>query len=89
MKKVVFEASHHIFHYLILLILISGGLTAFLSSRNYPLIQLLVGIVTSLSYVVWGIVHHFVDRDLSLKIVIEYLAVALFAIIVLWNVLIL
>lgn len=89
MKRFIYDITHHIFHYFILLTIIIGGLGAFFSFRAYPVIQLLVGITTAIFYVIWGIVHHFVDRDLSVKIVIEYLIVAIFAIVILWNVLIL
>ncbi len=88
MKKVMYDVTHHVFHYIILVMIITGGLSAFFSFRNYPMIQLLIGITTSLLYAVWGMVHHLVDRDLSIQIIIEYLAVAIFAIIILWNVLI-
>lgn len=89
MKRFAYDFTHHIFHYLILFLIIFSGMAAFFSFRNYPVVQLLIGVVTALFYVIWGIVHHFVDKDLSVKIVIEYLAVAIFAIIVIWNVLIL
>lgn len=88
MKTFFYDTAHHIFHYLILLTIIVGGLGAFFSFRAYPMIQLLIGITTALFYVIWGIVHHFVDHDLSVKIVIEYLIVAIFAIVILWNILI-
>ncbi len=89
MKKIAYDITHHIFHYIILVTILLGGFGAFFSFRNYPVIQLLIGITTALSYALWGIMHHFVDRDLSIKIVIEYLAISAFAIIILWNVLIL
>ena len=89
MKRFVYDITHHFFHYFILLMIIFSGLAAFFSFRNYPMVQLLVGIVTALSYVIWGIVHHFVDKDLNVKVIIEYLAVAIFAIIILWNLLVL
>ena len=89
MIRFVYDITHHFFHYFVLLAIIFSGLAAFFSFRNYPVVQLLVGIVTALSYVTWGIVHHFVDKDLNVKIIIEYLAVAIFAIIILWNLLVL
>lgn len=88
MRKIAYDFSHHFFHYLILLTILGGCGTAFFSFRNYPVIQLLVGIATALFYFIWGVMHHFVDHDLSLKIVVEYLAVSVFAIIILWNLLI-
>ncbi len=85
----LFDFSHHLFHYIVLTLILIGGLSAFFSFRNYPVIQLLIGIVMALSYVLWGIIHHYVDRDLSIKIVIEFVTIAVFVIIILWNVLIL
>lgn len=88
-NKKVFDFTHHIFHYLVLTVILIGGITAFFSFRNYPRIQFLIGSAMALSYIIWGIVHHFIDRDLSTKIVIEFVTIAVFVIIVLWNVLIL
>lgn len=88
MRKVVYEISHHLLHYVILLTILGICGTTFFSFRNYPVIQLLIGITAALFYFMWGIVHHFVDHDLSLKIVVEYLAISVFAIIILWNLLI-
>jgi len=34
----------------------------------------------SVSYVTWGIVHHWHHRDLHIKIVFEYLVIAIFAV---------
>ncbi|MBI2029717.1 hypothetical protein HYT02_04830 [Candidatus Gottesmanbacteria bacterium] len=87
-SRKLFDFSHHIFHYLVLTIILVGGLTAFFSFRNYPVIQFLIGIGISLTYVLWGIIHHYIDRDLSIKIVIEFAVIAVFVIIILWNVLI-
>lgn len=89
MRKTIYDITHHVFHYVILITILFGGLSAFFSFRNYPVIQLLIGVITAISYAIWGIVHHFVDRDLSAKIIIEYLTISIFAIIILWNVLIL
>ncbi len=89
MKRLYFNIAHHIFHYIILVIILSTGISMYIYFRSYPVLQLIIGIATSLFYVLWGIVHHYVDNDLSLKIVVEYLSIAIFAIIVLWNVLIL
>lgn len=89
MKRAVYDITHHAFHYLILIVILGSSFAAFFSFRNYPMIQLLIGIATALIYALWGVMHHFIDHDLSLKIVIEYLAVSIFAIIILWNILVL
>ena len=88
-NRKLYDFTHHVFHYLILGIILIGGLTAFFSFRNYPVIQFLIGIAMALSYIFWGIIHHFIDHVLSIKIVIEFVIIAIFVIIILWNVLIL
>ena len=35
-------------------------------------LQVLVVILTSIFYVAWGIIHHIIHHDLSIKIVVEY-----------------
>lgn len=87
--KRIYDFTHHIFHYLVLAVILIGGLGAFFSFRNYPVIQFLIGLAISLSYIAWGIIHHYIDKDLSIKIVIEFVTIAVFVIIILWNVLIL
>ena len=70
-------------HYGILIIILLGGLVAFYSVRGNSSLQLLVGIVTSVSYVFWGIIHHMLDHNLHKKIVVEYLLIGAIAIILL------
>ena len=43
--------------------------------------QIIITILLGVSYVVWGIVHHKEHHDLHLKIIIEYLLVAVMAVI--------
>lgn len=88
MKKIGSEFIHHLFHYAILISIFLGGITMFILYRAFPYVQLLVGTTTAVSYIVWGIVHHYIDEDLSLKIIMEYLSIGIFAIIILWNVLV-
>ena len=42
--------------------------------------QMLVVIVFSLLYAMYGIIHHGLEHDLTIKIVVEYVLVALLAI---------
>lgn len=88
MRRAFHSVVHHTFHYIVLMMILIGGIFSFISFRNYPVLQLLIGVITCLLYFLWGVVHHFVDGNLSVKIVIEYLSVTIFAIIILWNVII-
>lgn len=69
----------HLSHYLSLLVILNIGLGAFFFFRFNPSYQATVIVVTSLAYVFWGIIHHFLCEDLHVKIVLEYLLIALLA----------
>lgn len=53
--------------------------TAFLfwQSTGRTTIQLMLGAITVVSYIVWGIVHHHTKGDLHMRLVIEYILVGL------------
>lgn len=87
MKKLAIEISHHFISYSILSVILLAGIMMFVYFRSYPVLQFLVGTSTALSYALWGIIHHWTEGELNLKIVVEYLTVAAFAIVVLWNIL--
>ncbi len=88
MRNIIYDITHHLFHYAILLLIIFGGLLAFFSFRGYPQTQFLIGLVVAFAYTIWGIIHHLVERNLTVKIIIEYLLISLLAIVILWNFLI-
>ena len=87
MKKLVFEISHHFLSYSILTIILLAAMVIFVYFRSYPVLQFLVGTSAALSYALWGIIHHWTEGDLNLKIVVEYLTITAFATVVLWNIL--
>ena len=78
---------YHIFQYLLLFLLLTISFFAFMKSLGIPQKQFQVGIVTAMMYVTWGVAHHLYDRDLNWKIVLEYLAVSLLGLAVLWTIL--
>lgn len=71
------KLKNHEYYYLSLfLILFFGFLLAFLSSDKQ--FQMLVIVVTSFSYVGWGILHHYLYHELSPKIMVEYVLIGAF-----------
>lgn len=66
--------NHSGYYVFLIIILILGFLLAYTSasSRNF---QIGVVIVTTFFYVLWGIMHHLLNHDLNVKIVIEYILV--------------
>jgi hypothetical protein len=72
-------------HYMLLGgILIAGfaGLILFSYDINF---QVAVAVATAVSYVAWGIIHHRIHRDLHLEVIIEYIAVSLLGLVILFS----
>jgi hypothetical protein len=72
-----------IVHFLVLLAILSVGIFTFILVRPNTTVQLLVGVVTAGAYVLWGLIHHAIQKDLHQKIVVEYLLIGAIAIVLL------
>lgn len=70
-------------HFFILLVILAAGVFTFISVRPNTSLQLFVGIVTAAVYVLWGLIHHAMQKDLHQKIVVEYLLIGTIAIVLL------
>jgi len=42
--------------------------------------------LTASFYILWGIVHHYLEGDLHPRVVLEYAAVALLGFLILWSI---
>lgn len=73
------EKNENLIHYLVLLAILNIGIVAFLFFSYNKLYQLVVVGSMSGMYVLWGIIHHHLSEDLHLKVVLEYLLIALLA----------
>ncbi len=72
-------------HFLTLFgILFAGfiGFTLFSYDKGF---QIAVAIATASSYVIWGVMHHFLHKDLHFETFIEYLAVAILGLTILFS----
>ena len=75
----------HIPHYLSLIgLFVIGILGIYLFSYDRSF-QMSVVIATAAAYVAWGVVHHYLHRDLYLSVVIEYLVVATLGVILVFS----
>lgn len=75
--------QQNILHTIVLLCILAAGLWSFWYAGGNVLLQLIIGGVTTIAYVVWGIVHHVMNGDLHKKVVIEYILVGLIALVLL------
>ena len=89
MSEIVFEKdfSRHPLHYFTLLCVLLVGLWGLFWFSYQPGMQLSIVISMAVSYVVWGIVHHREHHSLHPKIVLEYLLIAVFAVLLFGSIL--
>jgi hypothetical protein len=77
--------ARHLPHYLPLLgLLLAGflGLVLFSYDQSF---QIIVAIAVAVFYVVWGVIHHLIHKDLYLAVVIEYLVVASLGLVIVFS----
>lgn len=77
----------HVLHFIVLLLILAVGVAMFLAAQANNGLRLMIGIVTSIAYVVWGIIHHTMLGDLHRKVVIEYVFIGSIAILMVFIVL--
>lgn len=74
----------HLGEYVVLGLLLATGFFSYLKSTGDLAKQMQIGLVIGFAYVVWGYFHHWCMKDLHIKIVIEYVAIALLGLALLW-----
>jgi hypothetical protein len=79
--------SHKHLHLLVLLIILGFSLFTFMLLSGKRDLQFLVGFMSALSYVMWGIIYHVIERDLYPRVVLEYVLVAAFGMVLMYTVL--
>lgn len=69
-------SKHSAYYIFLIVIFVLGFLLAYNSSNRT--FQIAAVIVTTFFYVLWGILHHLINHDLNVKIVIEYILIGVF-----------
>lgn len=65
-------------------IFIAGALGFALFSYD-RVFQVAISIAIALSYIIWGLVHHLIHKDLYWEVVVEYLVVASLGLVILFS----
>lgn len=66
-------------HYLSLMVILSIGFGLFWIFNFNRQTQILITVGLGITYVIWGIIHHTIKKELHWRIVWEYLVVAVIA----------
>lgn len=72
------KEEDHILYYISLIGVLIFGLILILKFGADKNLQMLTLIGLSFAYAIIGIIHHFLNHDLVLKIVVEYILIAAF-----------
>ena len=81
MKRIAKDITHYFSLFGLLII----GTIGFIIFSYDQAFQLAIIIATTMAYVAWGIVHHWIHRDLYLSIIIEYVAVGMLGLIIVYS----
>lgn len=70
------KINEHVIYYMSLIAIFALGI--FLMSLAMPnkQLQMLIFVIMAIFYVIWGVLHHFINHELSNKIVVEYILIA-------------
>ena len=80
------EFTKYLPHYTPLIGIFLAGILGFVFFSYDRVFQVAISIAIALSYVVWGVIHHLMHKDLYWEVVVEYLVVASLGLIVLFSV---
>lgn len=73
-KKVTF-----ILHIIALLLIFICSVRAFIYFKELPLMQLYVVVTAIVAYIAWGAIYHFLNKRLTLELILEYILVGALA----------
>lgn len=71
----IINIKKHLFYYLSLLGVVGLGIFLVLQTSYDKNLQSLIAAITVFFYIFWGSLHHYMDHDLTAKIVIEYILI--------------
>ena len=77
--------ARHLPHYMALFGLLLAGFAGFTIFSYDKSFQMAVAIATAIAYVLWGVVHHYLHKDLHIETVVEYIAVAALGLVILFT----
>lgn len=75
--------AESIIHTIVLIAILCSGLAAFYFVGSSMMLRFVVGVVTSVTYVLWGIIYHILQKNLHLNVVIEYMLIGTIAVVLL------
>lgn len=80
------KAVKHIQHYLPLFGILVAGYIGFVLFSYDKVFQFFIVLGSSFAYITWGVVHHYIHKDLHLSVLFEYIIIASLGVIMMASV---
>lgn len=80
--------TKHLTHYLVLFGILLAGFAGLVLFSYDKVFQVSVAVALVFSYASWGITHHYLDHDLRVETVVEYLVVAILGFVIIYSLII-
>ena len=74
------KEKYLITHYLPLIVVMVAAVFGFYIFAYDKALKMSLVIASGASYFVWGLIHHFIHKDLSWEVAFEYLIICLFGV---------
>ncbi|EKD94569.1 MAG: hypothetical protein ACD_26C00034G0104 [uncultured bacterium] len=75
----------HLPHYISLIGILMAGLLGFYFFSYDRFFQIGIAVALAASYVSWGVIHHTIHKDICLAIILEYVAVAILGVVMVFS----
>ena len=69
------KINEHIAYYISLIAIFVLGIFLMSSATPNKQLQMFIFVIMAFFYVIWGVLHHFINHELSSKIVVEYILI--------------
>jgi len=78
------DITKHSTHYSALAVVLGLGILGVVWFRYDAVMQMIIVVATAGGYVAWGLVHHYLLKDLNTEIVLEYIIIAVLVVSIFW-----
>lgn len=70
------KINEHVAYYISLIAIFALGVFLIFSAAPNKQLQMLIFVILAFFYVIWGVLHHIINHELTSKIVVEYILIA-------------
>jgi EamA domain-containing membrane protein RarD len=79
------KTARHIQHYIPLISIFLAGILGFVYFSYDKVFQVIIALAVAVSYVAWGLIHHYIHDDLHFSVVVEYASIAILGLIIIFS----